>query len=385
MIIDGESLGRAARLCASLRATMSSSGPVTLAAAPAPMPEALARRARAARPVSPARIERGQLWVAAPADPAEGARTLVLLLRVEGARCEALCAHEEPWIARDRDVILRGDASPTGQCLAVILEPTRTFARARLLHFVGSVSTAAWTTLRAVLARSVSERLDAPARPVDRGALPGGGRCARSVLRRSLAVAGGPLEWLSGAPCEDPDDPREEVHALLAEATGWMLESRASTAEPSTELEHLPPSTLRARLEGLLAVASRIPPPTEAGAPAPRTSVGGGPVVGALVGALRGPEDPSAAGVRFEVPVGPGCVAHVRVYSERAAFVASAHIHGMTDGQQAALTLRNAGTSEVASAADRGGVVLPIRLPARVSDPVELSVSVGDAVVRLAF
>ena len=144
------------------------------------------------------------------------------------------------------------------------------------------------------------------------------------------------------------------------------------------------PASLRARLDGLLARAS-CPPSTAyspGDAPEPATL---GPVVGGLVGALRGAEDSGASEVRFELPVFAGCVARVRVSAEGGAFVASAHVHGLQEGQRASMSLRNMLTSEEIVASDPRGILLPIRLPSGVLDPIELAVGVGDAVVRLAF
>jgi hypothetical protein len=380
MIIDGEILGRAARLRASLCAAMEEHPSVTLAASREAMPEGIARRARAARPARPARVERGQLWVAAPEPGASGARSLVLVTRVEGGRCEALGVHDEPWIAGDRDVILPGDVTPIGQCLAVLLEVPLSVARGGLVHFVGSLPPEVLATVRAVAALPPGARTEAASRSAPREEIPGGGRCARTVLRRALDAERAALAWLSGEACDDPDDPRAEVRALLSEATAWLIAPRASAPVE-------PPANLRARLDGLLAQASA--PPMTAGlgeGPAdPEEPAIRGLVVGALVGALRGAEEGASADVRFELALFAGCVARVRVGAEAGAFVASAHIPGLQEGQRASLTLRNLATSEAIEARDHRGVLPSIRLPSGLVDPVELSVGVGDAVVRLAF
>jgi hypothetical protein len=377
MIIDGELLGRASLLCAALEASLAEPAPTLLGGAPA-MPEALARRAKAARPVRPARIERGQLWVAAPPEGTRGARALVILTRVEGARIEGLVAHDEAWIARDRDVIVPGDEAPAGQCLAVILDRSISLLRRDLLHFVGALPTVAWGRVRAVAALSTAVRAGAWGSVLERSSVPGGARATRRVVRRTANSGDATLAWLSGESGDDPDDPREEVHALLTVATAWL--DPVAVAPPEVVAT---PVSLRARLDRLVGRASS-PERVDAASTASLSAVFG-PIPGALVGALRSTLQSDDRAVRLTMAVSAEVTAEIRIVAETSAFVATAHVHGLGEGRRATLTLRNLGTSEAVTATDGDGVILPLRLPVRIAEPVDLCLTVGDDVVRLAF
>lgn len=387
MIIDGELLARAVRLCEELRACM---GPDEMESDLGPPAdddlrpdEAFLRRARAARPSRPARVDRGQLWVVAPERSSRGARALLLLTHVDGEQVRGFVVSDEAWIARPGDVVLPGTETPVAEAMVVLLGRDVGVPRSRLLHFVGIV---ARDTLRRVVAVQGALRDATPiehAGDVRRADLLGARRAARTLARhRSIAADGAPLEWLCGTPLDDPEDPRLEAHEVMSWATAW-IEAWASCEVVSPARSPNAPSPGVGMIARIGALLASLPP---------MPHLDGGLGLHALPGALRGPADEATRSWRFGVAVGSAAMADVRLTAEPNRLRASAHVVGC-DGVPrvgAHLRLRNVVTTEEAiGATDAQGVVLPVALALRDAEAAEITLEVsgpdGVEVLRLAL
>ena len=387
MIIDGELIARAVRLCEELRACM---GPDEMEFDPGPPAdddlrpdEAFLRRARAARPSRPARVDRGQLWVVAPERPSRGARALLLLTHVDGERVRGFVVSDEAWIARPGDVVLPGTETPVAEAMVVLIGRDVGIPRSRLLHFVGIV---ARDTLQRVLAVQGALRDATPiehAGDVRRADLLGARRAAPTLARhRSIAADGAPLEWLCGTLLDDPEDPRIEAHEVMSWATAW-IEAWAPYEVVSPARSPNAPSPGVGMIARIGALLASLPP---------MPHLDGALGLHALSGALRGPADEATRSWRFGVAVGSEALADVRLTAEPNRLRASAHVVGRdgTPRVGAHLRLRNIVTTEEAiGATDAQGVVLPVVLALRDSEAAEITLEVsgpnGVEVLRLAL
>ena len=379
MFIDAELLARATRFCESLAA---SDGPVDDVPADdealGTPEESFFRRARAARPVHVARVDRGQLWVVAPPAETPGARALLLVTLLDGARAQGYLASEEAWLARDIDVVLGSDETPTATALVVILDRPVSMPRACLVTFVGALPRPTWTRIAAIVERRQRGAPVTRTRWVTRAEVPGARGAARRLALNTFDGEVAPPQWLSGEPVID-DDPRVEALFALAQATRWMP-APVVARSPAQEPEPRALDRMIARLGALIASLPAMP--------ALEPAAG----FGALVGATRGIAERRGHSRSFRIALDPLTFVEVRLSLDGRYLHASAHFTGAAgepcpDGRMA---IRNAATGErVAGAADAHGVMLPVSLAFGDAEAGELTLSRGGAgdreAVRLAF